>query len=263
VGLVRVGQAVEATVPAYPGETFKGRVAFVQPHLDPATRTVEVRYDLDNADHRLLPGFFATVTLRTPVAETPMFRGRVARASGVDAGKVVTVASQKICPVTNAALGSMGEPIAAEVEGRTVWTCCGSCPPRLKASPAKFLARLAPPPRDGVLSVPETAVIDTGTLTMVYVEAEPGVYEGRKVVLGPRSGDRFPVLEGLHPGETVVAAGAFLVDAESRLDPATRPESSPVPAPAPPAPSPPEAEAPHDHHAPKVAAEGKPGRVAR
>ena len=53
--------------------------------------------------------------------------------------------------------------------------------------------------------MPESAVIDTGTRKVVYVEAEPGVFEGREVVLGPRTGDRFPVLEGLAPGEKVAA----------------------------------------------------------
>ena len=66
----------------------------------------------------------------------------------------------------------MGAPVLVEVEGRKVWTCCAACPPKLKASPARYLARLEPPPRDGVLSVPESAVIDTGALTMVYVEAD-------------------------------------------------------------------------------------------
>ena len=54
---------------------------------------------------------------------------------------------------------------------------------------------------------------------MVYVEVEPGVYDGRQVVLGPRIGNRFPVLEGLAAGERVAAAGAFLIDAESRINP--------------------------------------------
>ena len=255
VGLVRVGQTVVATVPAYPGTTFAGRVAFIQPHLDPATRTVEVRFDLDNADHRLLPGFFATVTLRTPVAATPMFAGRVQHAP-THPGPI-TVAEQRICPVTNAALGSMGDPIATEVGGRQVWTCCGSCPPKIQQAPGRYLAKLAPPPRDGVLSVSESAVIDTGAMTLVYVETEPGVYEGRRVVLGPRSGDRFPVLEGLHPGDAVVAAGAFLIDAESRLDPSTRPTPT-TPEPAPP-PAPPV----HQHAPPRVATEGGPARVNR
>jgi Cu(I)/Ag(I) efflux system membrane fusion protein len=289
VGLVDVGQAVEATVGAFPGETFPGKVAFVQPHLDPTTRTVEVRYDLDNPGHKLRPGMFATVTLKTPVADSPMFRARRAalrpggatirltgltveeqkfcpvtkarlgtmgdpiaveveggriwtccdacppklKASPVkylaklsppkpDDSKPPTVEEQQICPVTGAKLGSMGAPILVEVEGRKLWTCCDACPPKLKASPAKYLARLAPPPKDAVLSVPESAVIDTGKEKIVYVEVEPGTFEGRRVVLGPRSGDRFSVLDGLAPGEKVAAAGAFLIDAESRLNPATR-----------------------------------------
>jgi Cu(I)/Ag(I) efflux system membrane fusion protein len=151
--------------------------------------------------------------------------------------KEPTVAEQQICPVTGAKLGSMGDPIPVEVEGRKVWTCCAACPPKLKASPARYLARLSPAPRDAVLTVPESAVIDTGKDKVVYVEAEPGVFEGRKVVLGPRSGDLFPVLEGLAPGEKVAAQGAFLIDAESRINPATRGDTAePASPPPPPAP---------------------------
>ncbi|MBX6312214.1 MAG: efflux RND transporter periplasmic adaptor subunit [Isosphaeraceae bacterium] len=242
VGLVHEGQEVEATVEAFPGQVFRGKVAFVQPHLDPATRTVEVRYDLENPSHQLRPGMFATVTLKTPVAETPMFQKVVRRAPASRPGQATvrrarrTAEEPKTCPVTGAPLGSMGDPVAVEVRGQTVRVCCEGCTPKLKSDPDKYLAKLAPPPKDAVLSVPEAAVIDTGVLKMVYVETEPGVFEGRKVVLGPRSGDRYPVLEGLAPGEKVVAAGAFLVDAESRLNPTTRPDTSPegdAPAPTP------------------------------
>jgi Cu(I)/Ag(I) efflux system membrane fusion protein len=229
LGLVREGQEVEATVEAYPGRTFPGKVEFIQPTLDPATRTVEVRFDVENPGHRLRPGMFATVTLKTPVADTPAFRAKVAvatRPGHAGHPASLTVEEQKNCPVTHAKLGSMGEPIPVEVEGRKVWVCCGGCLPKLKAQPAKYLARLEPPPRDGVLSVPESAVIDAGSRKMVYVEAEPGVYEGREVVLGPRIGDRFPVLEGLSPGERVAAKGAFLIDAESRLNPSAAPAHS-------------------------------------
>jgi Cu(I)/Ag(I) efflux system membrane fusion protein len=226
VGLVREGQAVEATVGGLPGEVFAGKVEFVQPHLDPATRTVEVRYGLNNPGHRLRPGMFAAVTLTTPVAATPAFRARLAAIPGsahAAHAAGLTADEQKVCPVTNAKLGSMGEPIPAEVEGRKVWTCCSACPPKLKTEPARYLVRLAPPPQDQVLSVPESAVIDTGSKTVVYVESEPGVFDGRQVVLGPRIGDRFPVLEGLAPGEKVAAAGAFLIDAESRINPGAAP----------------------------------------
>lgn len=218
VGLVRVGQAVEATVPAYPGEVFRGTVAFKDPTLDAATRTLGVRYDLENPDGRLRPGMFATVTLKTPIAETPGFRDRIAKADGhAGHAATLTAAEQKICPVTTLKLGAMGDPVATEVQGRKIWTCCAACPPKLKAQPAKYLARLAAPPKDEVLTVPESAVIDTGMRKVVFVEAEPGVFEGREVVLGPASDGLYPVLDGLFAGEKVAAAGSFLLDAETRL----------------------------------------------
>jgi Cu(I)/Ag(I) efflux system membrane fusion protein len=221
IPLLSVGQAVEATVESFPGETFAGTVAFIAPHLDPATRTIDVRYDMENPGHRLRPGMFATVTIRTPVAELPAFRAKLAAAPRARAdGRDPTPEEQGTCPVTSLALGSMGDPVPVDVEDRKVWTCCAGCPPKLEAEPGKYLARLGAPPEDQVLSVPESAVIDTGTRTLVYVESEPGVFDGREVVLGPRAGDRYPVLEGLRPGEVVAAAGAFLIDAETRLNPA-------------------------------------------
>jgi Cu(I)/Ag(I) efflux system membrane fusion protein len=226
LGLVHEGQSVEAVVDAFPGETFSGKVEFKQPHLDTATRTVEVRYSLNNTSHRLRPGMFATVTLKTPIAETPSFRTHVAaqpHSGGAGLPVSLTAHEQKICPVTSAKLGSMGDPIPVNVDGRKVWTCCSQCPPKLKAQTAKYLARLAPPPQGQVLSVPESAVIDTGARKIVYIESEPGVFDGRQVVLGPRIGDRFPVLEGLAPGERVAVDGAFLIDAESRINPGAVP----------------------------------------
>jgi Cu(I)/Ag(I) efflux system membrane fusion protein len=228
-GLLRLGQPVEAVVEAFPGETFAGKVEFIQPHLDPATRTVEAWYAIENPGHRLRPGMFAKVTLSTPVADLPEFkRLGLSKPAANRAPRLasLTAEEQKICPVTTAKLGSMGEPVPLVVEGRGVWTCCAACPPKLKAEPAKYLARLAPPPGDQVLSVPESAVIDTGNRKIVYVESGPGVFDGRVVVLGPRVGDRFPVFEGLAPGEKVAAAGAFLIDAESRINPGTAPAAS-------------------------------------
>ena len=223
LSLVHEGQAIEANVDALPGETFSGKVEFIQPHLDPASRTVEVRYALLNSGHRLRPGMFASVTLKTSVSEMPAFQVRVRSSPRMARnGQPVhlSAAEQKTCPVTALTLGSMGDPIAVDFEGRKIWTCCSACPPKLAAQPARYLVRLEPPPRGEVLSIPESAVIDTGSRKVVYVESEPGVFEGRAVVLGSRAGDRFPVLEGLAIGEKVAAAGAFLIDAESRLNPA-------------------------------------------
>jgi len=76
-----------------------------------------------------------------------------------------------------------------------------------------------------VLAVPESSVIDTGSQRIVYREASPGEYEGTLVTLGPRmstpdSAIYYPVLSGLKHGDLVVTSGSFLVDAETRLNPA-------------------------------------------
>jgi multidrug efflux pump subunit AcrA (membrane-fusion protein) len=70
------------------------------------------------------------------------------------------------------------------------------------------------------LVVPDRAVIDTGDRKIVYVARGEGLFDGVEVKLGPRSGRYYPVIEGLLPGDRVAAAGAFLIDAETRLNPA-------------------------------------------
>ncbi|HEY3319318.1 MAG TPA: efflux RND transporter periplasmic adaptor subunit [Planctomycetota bacterium] len=71
-----------------------------------------------------------------------------------------------------------------------------------------------------VLSLPETAVVDTGTRQIVYVQTLPGVYDARAVTLGPRAGVYYQVLGGLKLGDQIVSRGSFLIDAEARLNPA-------------------------------------------
>jgi hypothetical protein len=76
-----------------------------------------------------------------------------------------------------------------------------------------------------VLAVPVFSAIETGEESIVYRESLPGVYEGTLVSLGPRMAGAdgvafYPVLSGLAPGDRVVTSGSFLVDAETRLNPA-------------------------------------------
>ncbi|MBC8117083.1 MAG: hypothetical protein H7062_22030 [Candidatus Saccharimonas sp.] len=70
-----------------------------------------------------------------------------------------------------------------------------------------------------VLSVPESAVVDRGRERLVYVETMPGQFDGVAVELGRRCGAFYPVLKGLKSGQRVATAGAFLIDAETRLNP--------------------------------------------
>jgi Cu(I)/Ag(I) efflux system membrane fusion protein len=66
---VKVGSSADITLSYLPGKTFAGRVAFVSPVLDPATRTAEVRIEVGNTPGLdLKPEMFATVVIRAPSA---------------------------------------------------------------------------------------------------------------------------------------------------------------------------------------------------
>lgn len=60
---MKVGQAVEICVPAYPGEAFHGTVSYIGDLVDEETRTITVRTDVANGDLRLKPGMFANVCI--------------------------------------------------------------------------------------------------------------------------------------------------------------------------------------------------------
>jgi cobalt-zinc-cadmium efflux system membrane fusion protein len=66
LALVREGAEATVTVAGFPGRTFPGRVTHVGDLVDPATRTVKVRIDVQNPDRLLKPEMFARVTLRAP-----------------------------------------------------------------------------------------------------------------------------------------------------------------------------------------------------
>lgn len=75
---VFVGQPVFVEVDAYPGESFNGKVAVISETLDPVTRRIQVRCEVDNHAGRLKPEMFARVT---PVASSGSTMARVPNAA--------------------------------------------------------------------------------------------------------------------------------------------------------------------------------------
>jgi RND family efflux transporter MFP subunit len=63
ISRVRQGQNVKATVDAYPGDVFQGKVAVVGGVVDPATRSFTVETEFPNRDGKLKPGMFARVEM--------------------------------------------------------------------------------------------------------------------------------------------------------------------------------------------------------
>ncbi|MFN7958572.1 MAG: efflux RND transporter periplasmic adaptor subunit [Holophagaceae bacterium] len=133
----QVGLAAELTTQAAPGKVLQGRIAFVDPVLDPKTRTAKARLEFPNPGGLLKPEMFGEVVIR---------------------GKG----------------------------------------------------------RKGLL-VPLDAVLDAGTMKVVFVAAGHGKFAPREVATGITVGEKVEVRSGLEPGEEVVVRANFLVDSESRL----------------------------------------------
>jgi multidrug efflux pump subunit AcrA (membrane-fusion protein) len=70
---------------------------------------------------------------------------------------------------------------------------------------------------EAAVSVPESAVLDSGTRRLAFVAHEGGRFEAREVELGARADNYVAIEHGVAAGEAVVAAGNFLIDAESNL----------------------------------------------
>ncbi len=65
VDRIRLGQTVTVKVDAFKEQTFSGEISAINPKVDLGSRNVQVRATLKNADHRLIPGMYATVEIAT------------------------------------------------------------------------------------------------------------------------------------------------------------------------------------------------------
>jgi len=87
----------------------------------------------------------------------------------------------------------------------------------LKPSMYANVEIVIPHSKTAVLSVPDSAVLDTGMQQLVLVERGAGLYEPRRVKLGMRADGYVEILEGLAAGDQAVVSANFLIDAESNL----------------------------------------------
>ena len=87
-----------------------------------------------------------------------------------------------------------------------------------KLKPAMFAqVEMSVGGKSPVLTVPDSAVIDTGIRRIVFVQVQEGRFEPREVDIGGRGEHHVEILKGVKNGEQVVVAANFLIDAESNL----------------------------------------------
>jgi hypothetical protein len=236
--LLRPGQAVEISCIALPGQgpwsARVGNIDFAAPH-NPLTATVTV--DIDNANRQLSPGMEVCAQFSMPIADIEPFRSQPTDPEPLlpdesrsvfvcpEHGDVLRAASGK-CPRDGLALAErpLAEnervrywcPMHPNVTARESGQKCAECAGMV------LVPRVIPyrPPGE-VLAAPENAVIDTGSRHVVYVDRGDGMFDGVEVVVGPRADGYCSIVSGLVAGEKVASAGAFLLDAETRLNPNT------------------------------------------
>ncbi len=105
-----------------------------------------------------------------------------------------------------------------KAETRTVPIRVELANPGLLLKPAMFAqVEVSVLNRGSVVTVPVSAVIDSGTRQIVLIQKAEGRFEPREVKLGARSDTDVEVIEGVKEGEPVVVAANFLIDAESNL----------------------------------------------
>jgi Cu(I)/Ag(I) efflux system membrane fusion protein len=193
---LRYGQEVEFTVAGTGDETFTGRIAFIDPTLDPTTRTVDVRVNVENPGGRLRPGVFVRASVLSRIAKA----GRVMDPEL--AGKWISPMHPEVirdepgdCPVCGMDLVRADDWFES-----------------LGYEPAEAIT--AP------LIVPQSAVLRTGTRGVIYVQVQNDPapqFEGRTVELGP-SGEGFVIVrDGLAEGELVVSRGNFQIDSALQI----------------------------------------------
>jgi hypothetical protein len=230
------GQRVEASCEAFPGrKPFIGTVQSLHSHLNAGTRSLQVWLEINNPKQELRPGMLVMARLEVPAAQIEPFRSMPTDPPAVRPGELRQVF---FCPQHPDTLyDHLGrcpedqnelEARLLEDNQRVQWWCpmhpkvtadkpgctCQKCKGMV------LLPRvLTYNPAGEVLALPESALVDTGSRKVVYLERAPGMFDGVEVEVGPRCGDHYPVIRGLEAGQRVATAGAFLLDAETRLNP--------------------------------------------
>ena len=142
---VSVGDRIEFTTPSMPNKTFKTRVTFIDPVINPQTRVASIRTEINNRYGHLKPEMFV---------------------NGILKNKTFTKSK------TN-------------------------------------------------LTVPKSAVLWTGTRSVVYVKVPDMTipsFQFREIELGEAMGGNYRVMSGLEAGEEVVTYGSFSIDASAQLN---------------------------------------------
>lgn len=191
---LRYGQEVEVEIDAFPGESFVGRIAYLDTEVGESQRSVRVRVNIRNENRQLKPGMLVVGKVKVRIGE---------------GGNVIE----------DALAGKWISPMHPEIikDGPGECDVCGMA--LVPAAELGFFALSDDNFADPLL-IPSSAPLFTGKRSIVYVrvkDAERPTFEARTVTLGNRIGDSYPVISGLAEGDLVVTNGQFKIDSELQI----------------------------------------------
>jgi len=134
---LRIGQKVSISTAADAEERFTGKIIFIDPVMDPETRTVRIRTKFSNPGGALKPEMFVDASIQVPMAPS--------------------------------------------------------------------------------IVIPSSAVLSTGSGSVVWIQTGEGLFEPRPVKIGAKTSALVQILAGLEEGDRVVTSGGYLIDSESLL----------------------------------------------
>ena len=185
------GQELSFSVAGLPGRTFHAHISYIDPMVNEEKRSVTVRAVLDNKNGMLKPGMLAEATI------TAMFNGQGQAISPDLSGKWA-------CP--------MHPEIINDQPG--VCSACGMDLVSVQSSHG------TPALTTQSKLIPASAVLRTGRRALVYVQTnreESIQFALREIVLGPRVGSEYIVIDGLAIGEKIVSKGNFKIDSAMQI----------------------------------------------
>ncbi len=112
---------------------------------------------------------------------------------------------------------------------RTVRVRLAMANPGLKLKPGMFVNVDLKTSLGRQLVVPASAVFQSGTRQLVFLNHGNGNLEPKEITVGPRAGDDFVVLKGLESHQAIVTSASFLIDSESQLEAAAGSFAPPPP----------------------------------
>ena len=224
---LRIGQTASLSTEAYPGVPLEGVIRFIDPFVNPKTRTAKVRVEVPNPNRLLKPEMFVRARVAVPIEETdglylPSILISYTCAMHPEVGRDAPGS----CPICGMDL--VEKPSGG---GGSAWTCmmhpevreqeagkCSMCGMDLVeqefGETAESATGLLP------LVVPRTAVMLTGKRAVIYVavpDSDSPRYEGRTIQVGPRAGEYYVIKSGVEEGEEVVVKGNFKIDAALQI----------------------------------------------